>query len=320
MAIFSLRLEFPVYKIRVVWCGVAQTKIENVQLLLFDFGNFEWFLRRFSLFANGLVNGGWLVGRSLDMPDCVFMFLLPPQRPSYMFNGVLCIHLYLLLLLLSASQTEQTHPNICTVFRSSLPFCRFSFPLHFILGQYFQFARLQTDSFYFRIYGYWIKSLLLLAINEYHSINIYIYTRNESNETDTNVHATMSFSSLWIVSISIWNWSCLLLGTFHFFAYFTIVVPGVYDVCVCLYVRLFTFNYLYDINELNTMVIQCNRAWSWLGMGMGTHILSIHSLLLICKTFSIRKIFMPEQHFVNNHSHKATTHVSHLFITLLTIQ
>lgn len=138
-----------------VWCGdVAQTKIENVQLLLFDIGNFEWFLRRFSLFANGLVNGGWLVGRSLDMPDCVFMFLLPPQRPSYMFNGVLCIHLYLLLLLLSASQTEQTHPNICTVFRSSLPFCCFSFPLHFILGQYFQFARLQTDSFYFRIYGY----------------------------------------------------------------------------------------------------------------------------------------------------------------------
>lgn len=66
----------------VVWCGdVAQTKIENVQLLLFDIGNFEWFLRRFSLFANGLVNGGWLVGRSLDMPDCV------PSCSSCLLSG-----------------------------------------------------------------------------------------------------------------------------------------------------------------------------------------------------------------------------------------
>lgn len=75
-----------------------------------DIGNCKWFLRCFSIFANGLVAGrlfvrfGWMISLTLFSSS----FSLPPKRPSYMFNGVLCIHLYLLLLLLSVlSETEQ---------------------------------------------------------------------------------------------------------------------------------------------------------------------------------------------------------------------
>lgn len=113
-------------------------------------------------------------------------------RASYMFNGVLCIHLYLLLLLLSAWRTDAS--NICSVlvavtismlfylFRYFVFFlCLFRFVCYVCSGSTFNFLSPNRllHSFSNRIYSHWIKSLLLLAINKYHSINI----RNESNET-----------------------------------------------------------------------------------------------------------------------------------------
>lgn len=70
------------------------------------------------------------------------------------------------------------------------------YSLYFLLyetGSTFNFLSLRIDSFLYHIYGHWIKSLLLLAINKYHSIN----ARNESNEmrhthTDTDTRIQLS--------------------------------------------------------------------------------------------------------------------------------
>lgn len=135
-----------------------------------------------------------LVCRSVDLNWLVFHgFRIPGEAIIYMFNVVLCIHLYLLLLLLSTWRTQDPF-DICSIFVCSLRFqwCFISFFISLRLFSSFFFfccycCHVTGSTFnlmspnrllLYRIYSHWIKSLLLLAINKYHSIT----TRNESNE------------------------------------------------------------------------------------------------------------------------------------------
>lgn len=166
---------------------------------------------------------------------------------------------------------------------SNVGFIGFSLVFFYIFGQHIQFAVSAATSLPYRIYSHWIKSLFLLAINKYHSINAY----NESNETTQPLPWAFHLRIVFVRNIV----SLLLLGTFHFFICFSFCF-----VCASAYDGLFSvlvfsirihFELSHEINELNTL----NFSAIW--MKLGTHIVrpSILFYSLVCHSFSIWRIF-----------------------------